>query len=210
MTEADERVTPAGLTAERLRSLLDSLDGAAFGRKDEENKRRNERLPYRSLGVLVESLDMQRLVQARFHVAARNLSAGGLSFVCRQALIPNQLVRLEIPLLDGKVMRLMARVTRCRYLKEMIHEVGVQFVEHNDGKANAQRKAQADPSSDAEAKSKTPAEPNADSDTPAEADENANTQPEAAENAEANADAGSQADAQAAPEAEAAPDAAKL
>ena len=50
----------------------------------------------------------------------------------KQMLAPNQLLRIEIPLLDGQVLQTPARVARCRHIKGMLHEVGVEFLARSD------------------------------------------------------------------------------
>jgi hypothetical protein len=58
----------------------------------------------------------------------RNISAGGLAFLHRQALAVGQELEVDIPLLDRQVLCVEARVVRCRHVKGMVHEIGVEFL----------------------------------------------------------------------------------
>lgn len=130
MLTADNQLRSVGLTGDTLQSLLNTLDQASAS--PSRQKRRSPRLPYRSLQVLVHVLDHHRESVVSFRVATRNISAHGLAFLRNQMLAPNQLLKIEIPLLDGQVLQTLARVAQCRHIKGMLHEVGVEFLEPPD------------------------------------------------------------------------------
>ena len=102
MVTTDKQLTSTALTGDELKALLDALDATQGA--PQHQRRRHRRLPYRSLRVGVEVLDQHG-----------------------QALVPGQLLRLEIPLLDDQVLVTAARVARCHHLKGMLHEIGVEF-----------------------------------------------------------------------------------
>lgn len=126
MAVATKNVTPVGLTAEQLQSLLDALDASV--REPDIQRRKSRRLPFRSLNVLLEVLDKQGHVLGRARVATRDISASGLAFLRKSAMTPGQLVRFEIPVLDGRVLRVPAQIIRCRHLQRTIHEIGARFI----------------------------------------------------------------------------------
>ena len=117
---------PADLSEMQLRQLLDSLDDAK--RSPESKARRSRRLPFRSQRVLVGVVNRHEKDNPSFWVATRNISSHGLAFLHKQVLMPGQELQIEIPLIDDQSLHLAGRVVRCRHLRGMLHEIGVEFV----------------------------------------------------------------------------------
>jgi hypothetical protein len=119
-----------GLTPDQLTALLDELDEAS---KDPSfSKRRSPRKPFRSVNVRVHVLNTKADGDVSFYVPTRNLSLHGLAFLHHHMMPVDQTLRLEIPFRKGYVVQLLARVARCRHVRGMIHEIGVEFT----GKVN--------------------------------------------------------------------------
>ncbi len=118
------------IRAEERDPLLDKLDQASA--KTPANSRRgSQRLEYRVEGVPVTITHPGGSV-ARFLVKARNLSAGGMSFLNGGFLHQNTECRIVLKTVDGRQVIVDSRVRTCRLIQQHIHEVGVQFHEKLD------------------------------------------------------------------------------
>lgn len=112
-------------TQDQIQELLDALDRSAH--LPEHDGRRSRRLAYRSCQLTVEILNDRGFVGASFTVPTRNLSKGGLAFLHKQMLIPGTKVHLKIPMVDDRILEIGARVSHCRHVNGMMHEIGVVF-----------------------------------------------------------------------------------
>jgi hypothetical protein len=125
MLNAQNQIRPIRLTEEQLRGLLDHLDGATT--KPEKEVRRSDRISYRTLNVTIHVLSGTDQVSTSFQVPTRNLSASGLAFLHKQMLPIRQRLRIEIPMIDERILKVLAEVVRCRHVQGMVHEIGVRF-----------------------------------------------------------------------------------
>ena len=131
MPATDKQVCPKSLTSEQLQAALAALDAEDVGSDNEAGRTR--RYGYRRTDLVVHMFNKWGELESSFQVATRNICANGLGFLHQHMLIPGQVVKLEIPLIDGAVVQTVARVVRCRCLKDRVHEVGVEFTELKDG-----------------------------------------------------------------------------
>ena len=94
------------------------------------SRRRHERYRYRVRGICVTLLDGDE--EATLFVSARNLSAGGVAFLHTHSLDTG--TRCQVRLVDrhAQDQHVTGVISRCRYVKADIHEVGVQFDETID------------------------------------------------------------------------------
>lgn len=119
----------------RLRSedrdpLLDKLDFAA-AKLPSSSRRNSQRLAYRVESIPVTITHPGGSV-ARCLVKARNLSAGGMSFLYGGFLHHGTECRIILKTLDASSVVVDATVRSCRLVQHHIHEVGVQFREKLD------------------------------------------------------------------------------
>jgi len=124
-----ERLKPVALPPGDFQKVLDALDLAAQSARPAQDGRRARRHPYRSPEVIVRILSSRATDVPAYCVPSRNISAGGLAFLYRQALAAGQKLEIHIPLLDEQSLCVLARVVRCRHVKGMVHEIGVEFVD---------------------------------------------------------------------------------
>ncbi len=127
MGTTDAELHPFRLAAEQLQEMLDSLDAAPLSER--KHPRRSERKPFRSASVEIQIIESHSAPAGNsFQVVTRNLSAHGLAFLHRNMIAIDQRLRVRIPLLDDRHVELLARVARCRYVGDMVHEIGVEFL----------------------------------------------------------------------------------
>jgi hypothetical protein len=125
MSVTDRQLGLLGLTPGQLATLLDELDQA--DREPSASKRRSPRRAFRSVNVRVHVLNTRSDDDVAFQVPTRNISLHGLAFLHHHMVPVEQRLRIEIPFRKGYVVQLLARVVRCRHIRGMIHEVGVEF-----------------------------------------------------------------------------------
>jgi hypothetical protein len=125
MPATEQQFALLGLTQNQLNSLLDELDHASAGVPPDQ--RRSPRTSFRSVNVHVRLLDSMGRPEVSFRVPTRNISLHGLAFLHHHMLPIDQLLHIEIPFKKGYVVQLLARVARCRHVRGMIHEIGVEF-----------------------------------------------------------------------------------
>jgi hypothetical protein len=121
-------LSPVALPPGDLQKVLDALDAAGGSGLPARDDRRSRRLSYRSLEVVIRVITGRDEPSPCFWGPTRNISAGGLAFLHRQALAVGQELEVDIPLLDRQVLCVEARVVRCRHVKGMVHEIGVEFL----------------------------------------------------------------------------------
>lgn len=126
MAATEQQFGLLGLTEAQLASLLDEMDKAC---RDTivNQKRRSVRKPFRSVNVRVSLLDKSVKQEVTFKVPTRNISLHGLAFLHHHMLQVDQMLRIQIPFKQGYTVELLARVARCRHIRGMIHEIGVEF-----------------------------------------------------------------------------------
>ncbi len=114
-------MAPAGTERSKL---LCRLDARESGR--DSQRREHRRWNYRATEIAI-------IVQhpggglGRFMVCARNLSAGGMSFIHGGYLHPGSDCRILLEHLDGRRTAQAAVVRHCRHIEARYHEIGVQF-----------------------------------------------------------------------------------
>jgi CheY-like chemotaxis protein len=116
-------------TAERGKLLcrLDETPAGASGR----DRRRYKRWEYRRSDIAV-------LVQhpgggtGRYLVCARNISAGGISFIHGGYLHPGSECRIVLPRRDGMPLPVTGIIVHCRHLEGCFHEIGIRFAQELD------------------------------------------------------------------------------
>jgi CheY-like chemotaxis protein len=113
--------------------VLDRLDGGGLSREGQSGgsprgseKRKQRRWAYRAerIGITVEHPGGG---VARYLVSARNLSAGGLSFLHGGFLHPGARCRLNLLRLDGQDEPIDGTIASCRLVEGRIHEIGLKF-----------------------------------------------------------------------------------
>lgn len=118
------------LSSSERSKLLCRLDEAEIGQRGRD-RRRWKRWEYRVS-------DIALLVQhpgggtGRYLVCARNLSAGGISFIHGGYLHPGSDCRVMLPRHEGGPLVVGGVVAHCRHVGGAHHEVGIQFVQEVD------------------------------------------------------------------------------
>ncbi len=116
-------------TAERGK-LLGRLDETPVG-ANEDDRRRSKRWEYRRSDIAV-------LVQhpgggtGRYLVCARNISAGGISFIHGGYLHPGSECQIVLPRRDGMPLPVTGIIVHCRHLEGCFHEIGIRFAQELD------------------------------------------------------------------------------
>lgn len=120
-----------GLGRNALRDLLDTMDdgdatndAGASGRTFARHLYRLETLP-----VEITHGDGSA---TRLKMAARNISAGGVSLLHSGFMHEGSKLRVFLPHASTGVMQVHGAVRRCRHVKGIVHEIGVQFVKEID------------------------------------------------------------------------------
>ena len=117
------RVIPSPMDGEFLKEVLDELDRAKS--LQEQEKRKYERIGYRCLRIVL--IVKESGGEVAFMAAARNVSQGGTCLLHRQMLYPAEQCRIVLPLPENKRLLVRARVVRCRFIRGILHEIGVRF-----------------------------------------------------------------------------------
>jgi len=110
--------------------LLDRLDQAA-SKSGSTSRRSSQRMVYRAENVPV-CISHPGGSISRCLVKARNLSAGGMSFLYGGYLHQNTECRIVLKTIDLRSVIVDANVRSCRLIQQNVHEVGVQFKEKLD------------------------------------------------------------------------------
>jgi len=109
------------------KQLLDNLDHASK-EGDARARRNNQRMEYRADKIQL-SVTHPGGTLGRFYVKARNLSAGGLSFLHGGFLHIGTECKIVLISVNGDEKIVLGKVRACRYISANVHEVGVQFYE---------------------------------------------------------------------------------
>lgn len=121
------RPNSLGLSAAELDAVHAQLDGGAPS-ADTAHKRQSARLSYRHDGILLDIVQPGG-GQTTICVACRNLSRTGLGFLHSSYLHTGTKVVAKLMHHSKKLVRVQARVVRCRHVTRHVHEVGVMFDE---------------------------------------------------------------------------------
>ncbi|MHC4614060.1 MAG: response regulator [Planctomycetota bacterium] len=111
----------------KLLCRLDDTPAGAAGR----DRRRYKRWEYRRSDIAV-------LVQhpgggtGRYLVCARNISAGGISFIHGGYLHPGSECRIVLPRRDGMPLPVTGIIVHCRHVEGCFHEIGIRFAQELD------------------------------------------------------------------------------
>ena len=128
--------------------LLCRLDDAPTGRVGRD-RRRYKRWEFRLSDIAV-------LVQhpgggvGRYLVCARNISAGGVSFIHGGYIHPGSECKIVLPRRDGAPLPVNGEIVYCRHVEGSYHEVGVRFTQEVDPALLLE-----DPTEEAEARDQT-------------------------------------------------------
>jgi hypothetical protein len=117
------RVIPSPMEGEFLKQVLDELDRAAAVQQHE--RRKHPRITHRCLRMVLILRESEG--EVAFIVASRNVSQGGACLLHRQMLYPDEPCRIVLPLPDNKHILVRGRIVRCRFIKGILHEIGVAF-----------------------------------------------------------------------------------
>jgi len=119
------------VSAEELDRLLDRLDfDAVCHERLYGSRRRHRRYTHRAHGVAVEIC--QDGQSTTLIASTRNLSAGGLGFLCSGPPSPGAPCNIRLLDLGGSSHLIAAKVAHCRPVQNRLFEVGVVFDEHID------------------------------------------------------------------------------
>lgn len=111
------------LSAADLARLYDEMDA---GVADDHPKRAFLRAAFQKLSVKVE-LHQNAGASTALNYACRNLSGTGIGLVHSAYVHIGTRCTVYLPTLAGQLMPIPARVVRCRHVKGLVHEVGIQF-----------------------------------------------------------------------------------
>jgi len=119
-------VQDIGLTDQEVTQILDELDAREASPANE--RRRATRDFLRGTAVFV-TLNASRPPSVAFQVRLRNVSRDGVAFISCGPLVVGTRIRMELPTGDAlDTVPRHAVVRRCRLVKQMIYEVGVELV----------------------------------------------------------------------------------
>lgn len=107
-------------------SVLNRLDTAAKDGRPDKDRREDRRLPYRQAGI-VTSIEQPGGGFTKLLANARNLSSGGIGLLVGSYIHPGSPCRVSLPKQDGTCENINGTVIFCRYVGELMHEIGVQF-----------------------------------------------------------------------------------
>lgn len=109
------------LGPEAILETLEKMDAACDGPAFE--RRRDERVPYRRLGLLLHTFHPD----VTLIVPSRDVSLSGFSFLYRNLLYPGTNCVAELIAPNGQTVKIRGKVVRCRHVHGIVHEVGVRF-----------------------------------------------------------------------------------
>lgn len=108
-------------------ALLDELDREASVVSGAQSGRRDERLPYRNLSILLVTMQFQDGHRQRFRVRTHNISKSGLAFLHGNFVYVGTRAELVLVHRVEGVKKLYSTVRRCEHLTGKIHHIGVEF-----------------------------------------------------------------------------------
>jgi len=109
------------LPTKQINAILDQLDAES---SDDHPERRSQRVPFRNHNLIIFR-DMER---EPIIVVGRNISRHGLSFLFAQYMSPGETIRVVMHNVATDLWtERQSKVVRCRYITNMIHEIGVEF-----------------------------------------------------------------------------------
>ncbi len=107
-------------------AVLNRLDTAAKDSRPEKDRREDRRLPYRQPGIIT-SVEQPGGGFTKLLANGRNISSGGIGLLVSSYIHPGSSCRISLPKQDGSVDNVNGVVTFCRYVGELMHEIGVKF-----------------------------------------------------------------------------------
>lgn len=107
-------------------SVLNRLDAAAKDGRPEKDRREDRRLPYRQAGI-VTSFEHPGGGFTKLLANGRNLSSGGIGLLVGSYIHPGSSCRVSLPKQDGSCENVNGSVAFCRYVGELMHEIGIKF-----------------------------------------------------------------------------------
>ncbi len=114
-----------GISDEQAKRILDKLDEKEAN--VHESKRRSPRQHLRGLAVIVIA-SQSNTAEVAHRVRLRDISQHGAAFLSRAAMRVGISLRIQLPVgPDGSIVEKRAVVRRCRYVEDMIHEIGAEF-----------------------------------------------------------------------------------
>jgi hypothetical protein len=127
MVPANQYLDTLAISRERWQMLLDELDQMRCEAPDAANRRRTRRASCRD--ALAAFLDVEHPSGARssFLVRPRDISRTGFGFIHGAFLHPTSRVELTLVTPQKRLIRRCGRVSRCRYVRGKVHEVGIVF-----------------------------------------------------------------------------------
>lgn len=126
----DEHLDLIRLSENKRQELLTKLSSKTPSRAQRQ-RREHERYEYRQSYVHVEVTHPGGGV-GRFIVCARNLSAGGISFIHGGFLHKGSELQVTLPAIGEHQRVVLGKVVMCRHLAGSLHEVGAKFHEKID------------------------------------------------------------------------------
>ncbi len=111
---------------EDITGLLDELDGRGSDAAD--NLRNDSRYRFRLKGCVVHLQSATDGMPTSYLVTTRNLSNSGLCFLHGTYLYAGTKCVTQLTSIHGAWQNVPAVVRRCAYLRDGIHEIGVQFI----------------------------------------------------------------------------------
>ncbi len=114
------------ISKEVERSLLRHLD-AEDSKYAGQNRRRDERCPYRLEDGLYIRLTHPGGIEANLLVIPRNISQNGMAFLHGSYVHPGSECTVLLQSLDGELMQVHGEVIRCTHVRGTVHEVAVLY-----------------------------------------------------------------------------------
>lgn len=116
------------ISKEVERSLLHHLD-AEDSKYAGQNRRRDERCPYRLEDGLHIRITHPGGIEANLLVIPRNISQNGLAFLHGSYVHPGSECMVLLQSLDGELVQVYGEVIRCTHVRGTVHEVAVLYRE---------------------------------------------------------------------------------
>ena len=95
--------------------------------ESKDSRRRSTRHRLRGAAVVVK-VQKHSIWPTVYRIRLRNVSRHGVAFLSRAPMMPGDFLRIELPIGPrSNMVEKHAIVRRCRYVEDMIHEVGAEF-----------------------------------------------------------------------------------
>lgn len=120
------RLNTLGLGPKELLQLHESMD-AGGDSAEARRKRGFVRWPFRAPSLPMKLMQPGSCVASELRVAARNLSAGGMSVLHNSYLHTGSKVVVTLEHATDGPVELEGAVSRCRHVRGVVHEIGIRF-----------------------------------------------------------------------------------